>query len=105
MGALDATRGVAKGPDAIIDTRSLAPKAPVTYTYELPARGFEGPFRVEAELMFRAFPAVSGPRLRELRGASRRRAACGPSGPLVTDASARAARVWSSSGACARWCA
>ncbi|MEZ4226857.1 MAG: hypothetical protein R3B13_38305 [Polyangiaceae bacterium] len=54
VGALDASRGVIKAPDAIIDRRSLAPGAPVTYTYELALRG--RPHRVEARLLFRAFP-------------------------------------------------
>ena len=35
IGALDASRGTPKGPDAIIDTRSLPPGVPVRYTYEL----------------------------------------------------------------------
>jgi hypothetical protein len=56
VGALDAERGLVKGPDAIIDTRSLAPHVPVRYTYALDARGRRGPFRVVARLMFRSFP-------------------------------------------------
>ena len=56
VGSLDADRGVVRAPDAIIDTRSAAPGVPVTYTYVLPIPGREGPFRVSARLMFRAFP-------------------------------------------------
>src|SRR5205823_1967665 len=56
IGALDADRGVAKGPDAIIDTRSAPPGVPLTYTYAIDARGHEPPFRVEAALRFRSFP-------------------------------------------------
>jgi len=54
VGALDATRGIVKAPDAIIDTRSLPPEVPVTYVYELEAP--PGPLVVEARLLFRAFP-------------------------------------------------
>jgi len=57
VGALDADRGVVRGPDAIIDTRSIAPDVPVRYTFVLPVDGgFEGPFEVEARLLFRGFP-------------------------------------------------
>ncbi len=55
IGALDATRGIAKGPDAIVDTRSLPPSRPARYTYDLATSG-TGPFTVEATLEFRAFP-------------------------------------------------
>lgn len=56
VGSLDARRGVLKAPDAIIDTRSLPPDVPIRYTYALPVgRGSER-FRVEARLLFRAFP-------------------------------------------------
>src|SRR5262249_30259023 len=48
VGALDATRGITKGPDAIIDTRSVPPGVPIRYTYDLPTAGRRGPFRVEA---------------------------------------------------------
>lgn len=56
VGALDATRGAVRGPDAIIDTRSAPPGVPLRYTYDLPLRGARGPLSVEARLMFRAFP-------------------------------------------------
>ncbi len=85
VGALDATRGVTRGPDAIIDTRSLAPRTPVTYTYELPVSGTRGPFRIEAELLFRAFPPYL---IRAFADYEARQAARGlrPSGPLITGA-------------------
>jgi hypothetical protein len=54
VGALDASRGILKAPDAIIDTRSLAPATPVTYVYALPIR--ERELHVTARLLFRAFP-------------------------------------------------
>jgi hypothetical protein len=56
VGALDATRGLVRAPDAIVDTRSLPPGAPVRYVYELDASRRAGPFTVEARLLFRAFP-------------------------------------------------
>jgi hypothetical protein len=56
VGALDAERGLAKAPDAIIDTRSAPPGVPLTYTYEIDASGRPGPFSVEARLRFRSFP-------------------------------------------------
>jgi hypothetical protein len=82
VGALDATRGVLKAPDAIIDTRSLAPEAPVTYVYELPEA--RGPVRVEARLLFRAFPPYL---LRAFAEYERERAERGerPRGPLITE--------------------
>jgi eukaryotic-like serine/threonine-protein kinase len=82
VGALDATRGVLKAPDAIIDTRSLAPEAPVTYVYELPAA--RGPVRVEARLLFRAFPPYL---VRAFADYERDRAERGERtrGPLVTE--------------------
>ena len=84
VGALDARRGVLKGPDAIIDTRSLPPGVPITYTYELGAGGRPGPFRVEARLLFRAFPPFL---VRGFIDYEREQARKGlrPSGPLVTD--------------------
>jgi hypothetical protein len=56
VGALDASRGGAKGPDAIVDTRSLPPGVPVRYVYDLPTAGRRAPFTVTARLLFRAFP-------------------------------------------------
>ncbi|WP_428265833.1 hypothetical protein [Haliangium sp.] len=85
VGALDASRGVLKGPDAIIDTRSLAPRTPVRYTYDLPVRGADGPFTIEARLLFRAFPPFL---VRAFADYEARADALGlrPSGPLVTRA-------------------
>ncbi|HEY1691155.1 MAG TPA: hypothetical protein VGG39_03285 [Polyangiaceae bacterium] len=56
VGALDADRGLAKAPDAIVDTRSAPPGVPLTYTYVLDTHGHTPPFRVRARLLFRAFP-------------------------------------------------
>ncbi|AKV01864.1 Serine/threonine-protein kinase PknA [Labilithrix luteola] len=56
VGALDADRGIAKAPDAIIDTRSAPPGAVLRYTYDLEASGRPGPLRVSARLRFRPFP-------------------------------------------------
>lgn len=83
VGGLDATRGLVKGPDAIIDTRSLAPAKPVRYIYELATRGRPGPFNVEARLMFRSFPPFL---VRAFADYEQRQSARGlrPSGPLVT---------------------
>jgi hypothetical protein len=85
VGALDASRGVVKGPDAIIDTRSAPPGVPVRYTYDLPSAGRRGPFRAEARLLFRAFPPFL---IRAFAAYEREQARRGlrPSGPLVTDA-------------------
>ncbi|HEU4409006.1 MAG TPA: hypothetical protein VFS43_27345 [Polyangiaceae bacterium] len=85
VGALDAARGGFRGPDAIVDTRSLAPKAPVRYTYEVGAPAGEGPLRVSARLLFRAFPPYL---IRAFAAYEREQARRGlrPSGPLVTDA-------------------
>ncbi len=82
VGALDADRGVAKAPDAIIDTRSLPPGERVTYAYELDVSRARAPFVVEAELLFRAFPPYL---LRAFVDYERRMAARGerPSGPLI----------------------
>jgi hypothetical protein len=56
VGALDASRGVLKAPDAIVDTRSAPPGVPLTYTYSLDTHGRAPPFTVRARLLFRAFP-------------------------------------------------
>ncbi|MFO7566992.1 MAG: hypothetical protein R6X02_30385 [Enhygromyxa sp.] len=84
VGSLDASRGVVKGPDAIIDQRSAPPKVPMRWTYELELPlGVKGPLKLEARLLFRAFP----PFLIEAFAAyEARQAAAGlrPSGPLVT---------------------
>ncbi len=56
VGALDADRGVAKAPDAIVDTRSAAPGVPLVFTYVLDTGRHPAPFAVHARLMFRPFP-------------------------------------------------
>jgi hypothetical protein len=83
VGALDATRGLIKGPDAIIDTRSAPPGVPLRYTYVLPVEGAVGPFTVTARLQFRAFPPFLLRAFAEyeaLQTARGRR----PSGPLLS---------------------
>jgi len=82
IGALDATRGAVRGPDAIIDTRSLPPGVPVRYVYELDQGNFTPPFAVEAELLFRPFPPYL---LRAFIDYEARMARAGkrPSGPLI----------------------
>jgi hypothetical protein len=86
VGALDATRGVTKGPDAIIDERSAPPYVTQRWTYALGlGGGVSGPLKIEARLMFRAFPPflirafAEYERLQNARGLR-------PSGPLVTTA-------------------
>jgi len=88
VGALDADRGLVKGPDAIIDTRSLPPGAPVRYIYELATRGRPGPFKVRARLMFRSFPPFL---VRAFADYEQQQAARGrrPTGALVTRAMLR----------------
>jgi hypothetical protein len=83
VGALDASRGVVRGPDAIIDTRSAPPGVPLEYSFELDARGRRTPFRAEARLLFRAFPPYL---VRAFADYEARQAAAGrrPDGPLVT---------------------
>jgi hypothetical protein len=83
VGALDASRGILKAPDAIIDTRSLLPATPVTYVYALPL-GNRG-VRVEARLLFRAFPPYLVRAFAAYEAAQAARGAR-PSGPLVTTA-------------------
>ena len=85
VGALDARRGIAKAPDAIIDTRSAPPGVTLRYTYDLETRGVPGPYRVEARLLFRAFPPFL---VRAFADYERAMAARGkrPSGPLVDEA-------------------
>jgi hypothetical protein len=82
IGALDASRGVVKAPDAIMDTRSLAPETPVTYVFELDAP--RGEVNVEARLLFRAFPPYL---LRAFADYERSRAAQGrrPGGALIDE--------------------
>lgn len=56
VGALDASRGIAKAPDAILDSRSLAPRKPVTLLYRVPSASGSAPFSAHARLWFRSFP-------------------------------------------------
>jgi hypothetical protein len=83
VGALDATRGAVKGPDAIVDTRSAPPGVPLRYTYELDVAAARGPIEIEARLLFRAFPPFLVAAFADYEA---RQAARGlrPSGPLVT---------------------
>lgn len=82
VGSLDAQRGVLKAPDAIIDTRSLPPEVPVRYVYALPLRGTAASYRVEARLLFRAFPPFL---LRAFSEYEQRQSLAGlrPKGPLI----------------------
>jgi hypothetical protein len=82
VGALDAERGVAKAPDAIIDTRSAPPGVPLSYTYEIDAGKHPAPFAIEAELMFRAFPPYLVRAFAEYE-AAQARSGLRPSGPQV----------------------
>ncbi|HTQ07897.1 MAG TPA: hypothetical protein VMI54_28790 [Polyangiaceae bacterium] len=83
VGALDASRGVIKAPDAIIDTRSLAPATPVTYVYELALPSSR--VAVTARLLFRAFPPYLIRAFAAYEAAMAARGAR-PGGPLVTEA-------------------
>jgi len=85
VGALDASRGIAKGPDAIVDTRSLPPGKPARYTYDLTATGATAPFTAFATLEFRAFPPYLV-RAFIAYEAEQARAGLRPSGPLVDQA-------------------
>jgi hypothetical protein len=84
VGALDASRGLVKGPDAIVDTRSAPPGVPIRYVYDLPTGGRRGPFKVEARLLFRAFPPFL---VKAFAAYEREQARRGlrPSGPLVSE--------------------
>ena len=83
VGALDADRGVAKAPDAILDTRSVPPGPVIRYTYELDTAGHPAPYVVRAKLRFRPFPPFL---LRAFADYEARKAAAGlrPSGALLT---------------------
>ncbi|KIG13861.1 cytochrome c family protein [Enhygromyxa salina] len=83
VGSLDATRGVVKGPDAIIDLRSAPPGVPMSWIYDLQISGFQAPFQIEARLLFRSFPPFL---IKAFADYEARQAAAGlrPSGPLVT---------------------
>jgi len=85
VGALDASRGIAKGPDAIVDTRSLPPRRPARYAYDLTAPGVVAPFTIDATLEFRAFPPYLV-RAFIAYEAEQARAGLRPSGPLVDQA-------------------
>ena len=84
IGALDAERGLAKAPDAIVDTRSAPPGVPLTYTYVLDAGAHPPPYDVEARLRFRAFPPYL---VRAFAAYESAKAAEGfrPSGPQVDE--------------------
>ncbi|MFO0593333.1 MAG: hypothetical protein U0441_37675 [Polyangiaceae bacterium] len=84
VGALDARRGLFKGPDAIIDTRSMPPGVPIEYTYDLATGGRRGPFRIEARLLFRAFPPFLVKGFIEYEREQARKG-LRPNGPLVTE--------------------
>ena len=81
VGALDARRGLTKAPDAIIDERSAVAGEPQRYTYTL--RVPEGPVRVRARLMFRAFPPFLVEAFADYEALQAARG-LRPSGPLVT---------------------
>jgi len=83
LGALDADRGIAKAPDAIIDTRSAPPGVPIRYVYEIDVGRRPPPFKVTARLRFRAFPPFL---VRAFAAYEAAKAAEGfrPSGPQVT---------------------
>lgn len=83
VGALDATRGVLKGPDAIIDERSAVAGEPQRYVYDLAAPA--GAVTVEARLMFRAFPPFLIEAFADYEAQQDARG-LRPSGPLVTRA-------------------
>jgi eukaryotic-like serine/threonine-protein kinase len=82
VGALDASRGLARAPDAIIDTRALSPGRPVRYIYDLDAGGASGPLTVEARLLFRAFPPYLLRAFADYEAEQDRRG-LRPSGPLL----------------------
>jgi eukaryotic-like serine/threonine-protein kinase len=84
VGALDSFRGFPKAPDAIVDTRSVPPGVPISYTYDLDLNGARGPFTVEARLLFRAFPPYL---IRAFADYERQMAALGkrPNGPSVDE--------------------
>ncbi len=84
VGSLDASRGAPKAPDAIIDTRSMPPEVPITYTYDLDVGGARGPFTVRARLLFRAFPPYLVRAFADYERAMDRLGRR-PSGPLVDD--------------------
>lgn len=84
VGSLDSSRGLPKAPDAIIDTRSLPPLVPITYTYDLDLGRARGPFKIKARLLFRAFPPFL---IRAFADYERQMVRLGkrPSGPLIDE--------------------
>lgn len=92
VGALDAERGVAKAPDAILDTRSAAPGVVLRYVYEIDAPGRRAPFTVTARLRFRPFPPYL---LRAFADYEARRAAEGkrPSGAQLVPSMLRRNKI------------
>lgn len=84
IGALDASRGRVRGPDAIIDTRSAAPGEVIRYVTVVPIAEARPPFRVHARLRFRAFPPFL---IRAFADYEREQTARGlrPSGAQVTE--------------------
>jgi eukaryotic-like serine/threonine-protein kinase len=84
VGGLDADRGVAKAPDAIVDTRSAAPGVPLVFTYEIDAGRHPPPFTVRARLLFRPFPPYLV-RAFAAYEASQARSGSRPGGPQVRE--------------------
>lgn len=85
VGSLDAERGVVRGPDAIIDTRSLPSKTPVRYTFELDVKPEQrGPYTIEARLLFRGFPPFLLKAFAEYEKYMTEQGAR-PDGPLLTE--------------------
>jgi hypothetical protein len=84
VGALDADRGIAKAPDAIVDTRSAAPGVPRVFEYVLDVGNHPPPFSVRGRLMFRAFPPYLV-RAFAAYEASQARLGARPSGPQVVE--------------------
>lgn len=83
VGSLDASRGVFKGPDAILDTRAAPPEVPLRYVYRIESGPSPGPFRVEARLLFRAFPPFLVRAFAQYEALQAERG-LRPSGPLVS---------------------
>jgi hypothetical protein len=84
VGALDADRGVAKAPDAIIDTRSAPPGVELVYTYVIDVGRRPAPFSIDARLRFRAFPPYLV-RAFAAYEAGKAREGLRPSGPQVSE--------------------
>lgn len=101
IGALDASRGVVKAPDAIIDTRSAPPGVTLTFTYALDVASFTPPFAIAARLRFRSFPPFL---VRAFADYERRQAAAGrrPSGAQVTPETMRRIEIVDLASASAR---